>query len=50
MNRVAEFLFWNFCIWWREVVFSETVGKVSAGNIIVLYSLNLLRIVRFLNF
>ena len=31
-------------------MFSGTVGKVNVGNIIVLYSLNLLCIVRFLKF
>ena len=27
----------GFCIWWREIVFSGTIGKVSVGNIIVCF-------------
>ena len=48
LNQVAEFCMrWSFCFWWREIVFSGTVGKV---NIIVVYSFKLLCIVRDLNF
>ena len=43
MKRVARFCMrWSLNIWWREIVFIGTVGKVSVGRIIVLYSLSLL--------
>ena len=51
MNRVAEFcMCWSFCIWTREVVFIGTVGKVRVGIIIVLHSLSLLCVLKFLQF
>ena len=51
MNRVAEFCMrWSFCIWWRDIVFIGTGGKVSVGKRLVLYSFSLLCVVRFLIF
>ena len=51
MNLVVWFCMrWSVCIWWCEILLRRNVGKVTVGNKVALYNLNLLCTVRFFIF